>query len=267
MTSIAFGYDTEITLRQEREDKKKYLNRNISIVEKLIRIHKKQPATFFLLGKLLEMDQRLKILKDSGMDIQSHLYSHSLVKKVPGLDRTVLSLKEIDNEINKSKKLIRDNFGKGAIGLRLPYGYFQGLKGNSSILKILKDNQINYVSSFLRNKNNINFVPWKIDNKFVQPSFYLNKILEIPVQGYLDTELKDADFVDYYLKQLEFAHKHNLHYCTCFHPIRLAEIDPKLEIIKNLIRYAKENNIKILNYSDIWEVYSHGLHILQNSKR
>ncbi len=124
----------------------------ISALENIIKIHKKYnaPATFFIVGNLLEKDpdKYKTFLDDELFDIESHTYSHKLLK-----DHLIggkgASLEEINEEVAKANRLLETTFKKKILGLRTPWGFYKGLQGEKRILRILWENGIRFVSSEL----------------------------------------------------------------------------------------------------------------------
>lgn len=76
---------------------------------------RKIPATFFVLAKQVEAyPNTAKKLKDAGMDIASHSYTHAQLTKVGPI--------QLEKEIGTSKKVIEDKLGTTVKLFRLPYG-------------------------------------------------------------------------------------------------------------------------------------------------
>ncbi len=78
-------------------------------------IERKIPATFFVLAKQVESNPNTaKRIKDAGMDIASHSYTHAQLTKVGPI--------QLEKEIGTSKKVIEDKMGTSVKLFRLPYG-------------------------------------------------------------------------------------------------------------------------------------------------
>lgn len=98
------------------------------ITPKIIEILKRNntPATFFILGKNIEGNEKiLQSLSSSGFEIANHGFSH---KKM-----VFMSKVKITNEIKKTEKLITDITGKKPDLLRTPHGFL-----NPALKKISK---------------------------------------------------------------------------------------------------------------------------------
>lgn len=78
-------------------------------------LERKIPATFFVLAKQVETyPNTVRKLKDAGMDIASHSYTHAQLTKVGPI--------QLENEIGTSKKVIEEKLGTSIKLFRLPYG-------------------------------------------------------------------------------------------------------------------------------------------------
>ena len=78
-------------------------------------VARKIPASFFVLAKQVEaLPSVAKKIKDSGMEIASHSYTHAQLTKV--------SASQLEREIGTSKKVIQDKLGVEVKLFRLPYG-------------------------------------------------------------------------------------------------------------------------------------------------
>lgn len=78
-------------------------------------VERKIPATFFVLAKQVEAYPTMaKKLKDAGMDMASHSYTHAQLTKVGPI--------QLEKEIGTSKKVIEEKLGTTVKLFRLPYG-------------------------------------------------------------------------------------------------------------------------------------------------
>jgi len=106
------------------------------------------------------------------MDVQGHAYSHRPFKKsLHG--NNPLGSDEMRHELVTTRSLIREKLGYETTGLRTPLGYYRGLQGQDDTLRILTELGFAFVSSDLRNENDLFPSPWYDKNgAFRQPYFY-----------------------------------------------------------------------------------------------
>ena len=257
---LAFGYDTEYYGRKAKSEKEAKANRDheVASVRKLVALHTDQgvPATFFMLGKLVELEQRFKSIfrsRSDLIDVQQHTYSHSLVMEKNGFDRPRITPAQLKSEIRKTKSLIKDSYGVDCTGVRLPYTFKGGLKGHAALQKAVKEAGMMFVSS--DNSSDDQKSPSFISNP-VQPYRYKNGLIELPLNGFMDTSLlqapwksrKSLDLPSIFLEEFRFAVENRLVYAPGFHPWALAMVDPKLDIIKNLIKEARRLGVEMMSY-------------------
>ncbi len=94
---------------------------------------RKIPATFFVLAKQVEAyPNTAKKIKDAGMDIASHSYTHAQLTKVGPI--------QLEKEIGTSKKVIEEKLGATVKLFRLPYG--AGVSVSNVRAKIAAHNMI-----------------------------------------------------------------------------------------------------------------------------
>ena len=141
MTKYIFHYDLES-------------DTCVQASKKLAEIHRRHnlPATFFVLGKVIERwDKELKTIfgDDSLFDIQSHTYSHRMLKDSrmhgPGI-----SLDELRKEISLGIKLVEEGLERPCIGVRSGCGFFNGLQRERERLGVIAECGVKYLSSDLR---------------------------------------------------------------------------------------------------------------------
>lgn len=106
-------------------------------------------ATFFIIvnkskfeNKELMSSEQIKYLAEQGFEIGSHTLDHPFL--------TDLSEKEIENEMNESKKLIEENYNIEVESLAFPYS-----KYNEKTLSIAEKYYLNLRNSFRKNKKTI----------------------------------------------------------------------------------------------------------------
>ncbi len=240
-------------------------------LELILKIHKKHNVggTVFILGRLLELchEEITALFSKYSFDIQQHTYSHILFKEDKYRRRSPASLLEIKSEIQITNDLIKRYLNINVIGLSVPIGFHNGLKGKNEILEVLKSRGIKYIKSDTRGPGNKLPGPFIVNKKLKQPYFYENGILELTGQGWHDCVIKGliphempktvvnnpSEELKYYINDLEFAYRNDLIYIPSFHPWSIAMKDPKGFVIDNLIKYALKNNIGIKSASEIYK--------------
>lgn len=236
----------------------------------LARLHEEleAPCTFFLCGRtLLHALDAIEPLAGSPLfDIQQHTYSHVVFRDVRyrafGADAEAVlpetppvALRE---ELAFTSDLIRRHLGRECIGLRTPFGYYEGLRGRADLLQIVKETGHRFVTSWGRNEENGNPTPW------VQPFAYTEEgfadILEIPFQFWLDGIWFDAHGYGEgraFRKALEGAvdeiADRDLVFATAFHEWCAVEADEEgTGWIRGLIEHARKRGVEITTYADYW---------------
>jgi peptidoglycan/xylan/chitin deacetylase (PgdA/CDA1 family) len=266
LAQVLIGYDTESgCVVEASHEPLKTLEKSINALMNL-HVEKQVPATFFIVGKTLEMGKNiLRKLKEHEdlFDIQQHTYSHQPLKTInPKSDLAAVTndfgvvaprLSKIRSEIRKTNDLLLDILDVECTGIRGPWGYYQGLTGQPDILEILSENGISFSSTYLRNKDD--FFPVSLS---VQPFFYTKegypKILEIPSQDWIDCVWRTVygwgrktafvKHISNVLKRLSG----NMIWGTCFHDWSAIAYDSDARIMRTLIEEANERKIKINSY-------------------
>lgn len=229
------------------------------------------PATLYICGKtLLHALEEVRPLRFQPLfDIEQHTYSHILFRDIHYTPATgehlhyrAATLEAIEAEINQTSQLFERYLGFRPLGLRTPFGYYQGLKGRPDLLEVLDRAGIRFVSSFGRNEQGGQPTPW------VQPYTYREEgyphILEIPFQFWLDVLWYDTygwdrweEFKAVLKKTVDYVAERNLVWGTCFHEwVLVKNREPKTRVVENFLRYAKEREVPILSYRDFhttWE--------------
>lgn len=179
MTRYIAAYDTES------------LTACLPAAQQLVALHRKHevPATFFIVGKLLEQDGAAfrKLLDDPLFDVQSHSYSHQMLRNHPQHGPGV-SLEQTEHEIVEGKRLVDEVFERDSIGFRPGCGFENGFSGAPERLEIFRRAGIKFISADLRGPNGT------IPNDMAQPYTYeadgYGDLTEIPGHGWHDNVLK-----------------------------------------------------------------------------
>jgi len=148
------------------------------------------PATFFVVGRCLEEhgDELRDILDDELFDLQSHTYSHALLK-----DSAVHGAGTDDgkarHEILEGVRLVREVLGRPCEGLRSPCGFTGGFTGQPAVLAACREAGLEYVSSDARGPKDCLPAPLKLPYTYTGDGH--PDLWELPVHGWHDNVLKD----------------------------------------------------------------------------
>jgi peptidoglycan/xylan/chitin deacetylase (PgdA/CDA1 family) len=183
MTRYIFSYDVE------------HPELCMKALRVLVEIHHQYevPATFFIVGKLIEShaEELTKLLRgDELFDIQSHTYSHKLLKDNEMHGKGV-GVEEMRHELEMGKRLIEEAFGVECIGFRTPCGFYKGFQGDSDRLNIIWECGFKFVSSDARGP--ADSIPSGLQQAYWYDVEGFPKLLELPAHGWHDNVLKDPD--------------------------------------------------------------------------
>jgi signal transduction histidine kinase len=157
---------------------------SLPAVRALAEVHRRHnaPATFFIVTRLLEAagDEYRRILDDGLFDIQSHTHTHLNVK--------ASAPEEVRREVELSRRLIADVFGREAIGLTTPGAFTDGLLGCKELLGLLWESGIRFVRSDGRGPDGTVPAPFTQPYCYGQDGYW--SILELPLQYWHDNILK-----------------------------------------------------------------------------
>lgn len=281
MSMLLLGFDTEAMGPSDNMDERiRESLSGVSVIATILNEYQ-APATFFILGRLLDYagDEYQKLLaQQKNFDIESHTYSHTSLKPPGGL-----SLAELDGELKQTNKLIQKFFGIEAIGVRAPGNYYEGLQGYPDRLKILWDNGVRFLGSDGEGPPEAHSPA-----PFTQPYWYkkegFSKLLELPVTGFHCTYLLQTigdqhwknrvgfptgeilkelpETVDGQIsvrqKEFQYAIDNHLSYSPGLHPWSIYRFDKKLRCLQFLIQMARDNSVPIKSFRDYYLVYRSG---------
>ena len=125
----------------------------VEAAKTIAEIHRRRslPATFFVVGRCLEAHggELRSILDDDLFDLQSHTYSHALLRRSAvhgeGVDAAAAR-----HEILEGARLVREVLGRPCEGMRSPCGFDGGFGGQAHLLDACREAGLSYVSSDLR---------------------------------------------------------------------------------------------------------------------
>ena len=238
-------------------------------VDALMRLHveREVPATFFIVGKTLEMGHAvLRRLRDYPdlFDVQQHTYSHLPLKSInPAPDLAALgndfdvvggSPGRIAREVRRTSDLIANYLDAECTGLRGPWGYYRGLSDRPDILRVLSENGIEFTSTYLRNR--LDYFPVPLA---VQPFTYADQgfpgVMEIPSQDWIDCAWRTVygwkrttAFAGHMRRVVGRAAERGLVLGTCFHDWSVIMLDPELTVMRELFDAAEESKMKVESY-------------------
>lgn len=183
MTSYVFSYDVE------------HPQLCMEALPIIVEIHRQYnvPATFFLLGKVIEQSSRelQELLSNEPLfDIQSHTYSHKLLKD-NAMHGSGISLEEMRMELELGKRLVEETFGVECIGFRTPCGFYKGMQGEVERLSVIWSCGFKFISSDARGP--ADSIPSGLQQAYWYDAEGFPQLLELPAHGWHDNVLKDPD--------------------------------------------------------------------------
>jgi hypothetical protein len=237
------------------------------------------PATFFVVGKLLERagEEIAGLLKDNpAFDIGSHTYSHTDI-----IDDDPAALGRFSQELLLTSDLIFEHFGERPVGFCTPGGHYKGLQGHPGQLKILWDQGYRYIGS----DNSGPPEQWH-PSPITQPYWYTEEgfpeLFEVPGTGWhcnylFNTGHQNDDWKPapglpdgtvlerlpvtveegFEVRSGEFRHciENHLVYAPSMHPWSVYRFDPELKHVDSLIRMARAEAVPVVNCRQLYEVY------------
>ena len=269
MGTILIGYDTEAgSVYEASIEPAKILEKSIRAIADL-HVELGVPATFFIVGKTIEMGHRtLKKLREHPdlFDLQQHTYSHLPLKSVNPDEATAAinndtnvvggSLRRIEAEVRRTSELLRRHLDAECTGIRGPWGYYLGLLDRPDIVRVLARNGIEFTSTYLRNRQDGFPLPMG-----VQPFDYGEQgspgVVEIPSQDWIDCQwrvlygwARTRAFARHLTGVAGRVSRSELVWGTCFHDWSVITMDPELTVMRSLLTAAKEMGLDIMSYKD-----------------
>jgi peptidoglycan/xylan/chitin deacetylase (PgdA/CDA1 family) len=243
-------------------------------------VHKRRklPATFFVVGQCLkEHGVELRgILDDPLFDIQSHTFSHALLKDSDVHGRGA-ALDHASAEISKSLGIIRDVFERDCVGMRTPCGFSDGLRGKAELLGHIRSEGLHYVSSDARGPGDSLPSPLKFPYHYAEDGY--PEIWELPIHGWHDNVLKgyfpNVSIVVYpplepwhlpprppetpeddaaqHLLWVDKAGEKDLPFISlAFHPWSLIRFDPKVRELDLIFDGLEERRIDVVTATETY---------------
>ena len=221
------------------------------------------PCTFFIVGKVAENNSRelAELRERSGLfDYEQHTYSHMLLKTVlmdDGREKTMVrggTPEQIEEEIARTNRILRERLGIECIGLTGPWGYYRGLTDRPDLLEILDRNGIRFIRTWARNEMDYQPVPFG-----VQPFWYdvqgFPDIMEFPIQGWQDVHWRSVngwsrtgEYLSFLRATVDDVAEENLIWGFGTHDWSSIREDPEMSIMRGLIEYAMDSGLRMTDY-------------------
>jgi peptidoglycan/xylan/chitin deacetylase (PgdA/CDA1 family) len=250
---------------------------------RLVGLHRRYeiPATFFVLGTVLERsgaELRAVFGDDSLFDIASHAYSHRPLKHNrihgPGV-----GLEELQSEIWGGMRLVEEVFERPCAGVRSPYGFYLGLRGEKGRLRIIRDSGARYLSSDLRGP--ADSIPGGLVQAYRYDEEGIPELLELPGHGWHDNVLKgfypgpwlawppvlqwgipdraprtpEEEFA-VQRAWIERASALGLDYVSpVYHPHSVYRSGPECRVIELLMRHVRREGMAAITYGALHDAY------------
>lgn len=257
-----------------------WISESLSAVKRITEILNefKASATFFIVGKLLQKagDQYAELLGANELiDVQSHTFTHCRIKPPYG----GVTLEQLNEELDKTSHLLVKYFHKSPIGFCAPGNFVNGFQGCPDILKVLWEKGCRFVGS-----DGVSPRGCVFPAPFTQPYWYANDgypdILELPVTGWhcnmltnsggqngrwqpdiaypdggvlTKLPLTEVEAFAVRKREFEWAIQHKLIYSPAMHPWSIYRFGHKLEHLQMLIRFAREQNVPIMNAFQLYK--------------
>ncbi len=262
MATLLFGYDVEVG-EPDSDITRAFL-------KQATKVHGEfdAPCTLFTVGVTLEnnVDAFKEAAQRSELfDIQSHTYSHCLLKTVcQDKDGEITlwpggSISDIETEVGRSVDVTRELLGIEVKGICGPWCYYRGLSDRPDILQVLHDNGIRFTRTWGRNEKD-----WQPVDMSVQPFWYkpqgFGDMLEIPVHGWQDCIWRDEHgwtdtqgFLAYQCELVDQAVEIDCVLSLCAHDWSSIKEDPEMTIVAGILAHARERGMRIMSYREYYE--------------
>jgi hypothetical protein len=258
----------------------------IAACKVITEVHKKLdvPATFFVVGKLLEENYKeLKpLLNNPLFEIASHTYSHRALRDNIFCGPEISAEDKIF-EINRSKQIIEDIMERPCLGLRPAFGFDEGFRGKPDTLRMIREAGYCYTSSLLWGPDFS--LPALLNDPFTYETDGFPGLWELPSHGWHENLLKDNNewgprritlwpspipeaIPLAFLKTPEDEFNVNrvfiekaLNQGTAFssfvwHPWSLHKFNPDMEMLELTFAHVKKLGLKFSTYADLYHACS-----------
>lgn len=241
-----------------------------SFLERVEEVHSQleAPCTFFTLGRVIEANgDELSSLRERCdlIDFQQHTYSHVLLKTVHMDDGNEVklvrggTLEQIDQEVGKTNRLLKERLGVDCIGITGPWAYYRGLCDRPDILDVLALHGIKFTRTWGRNEKDYQPVPFEI-TPFRYEIQGHPEIVEFPIHGWQDVHWKmvngwerTGEYLDFLKRTVDMVADEGLLWSYGTHDWSSIREDPEMKTIRGFIEYALERGLKIVDYRTYYE--------------
>jgi len=238
------------------------------------------PRTFFMLGDYLQVaareyshDELRAVYNPCNplSDIQSHTYSHCVVRNISGRDdKKPLTVEDFEADLIMANKCLKDILGVDVSGLRMPLGYDSDFSDMPGILGVLRRQGFVYVSSNLREKGAIRSTVTTKRQPHTYEHVGFPDLAEIPSHGWADAiftedyckryghrKIGSLGARDHYVslislaKDLSVKHEQDIYVSLCLHPWAVREFDSDFGVHRAIVSHLRNVGGKIITYSDV----------------
>jgi len=164
----------------------------LAACRKIVEVHERfaMPATFFIVGRTLDAQpaEYRELLDHPLFEIATHTYSHRMLRDNDFCGAGI-PLDERRKEVFKGKEAVERIFERPCIGLRPGCGFDNAFKGEPSVLELLREAGIRYVSSLLWGPDYS--LPAHLTEPFNYKEDGFPDLWELPGHGWHENLLKD----------------------------------------------------------------------------
>lgn len=281
MTHYIAAYDTERAVGNQ------HVPSCLDACRRIVEIHRRHqmPATFFVVGKLLEAqsDAYRRLLDDPLFEIASHTWSHRMLRDQPFCGPGVTG-DDLRTEIFRGREAIHQAFpDRSCIGLRPGCCWPDGLRGAPHVLQLVHEAGFSYVSSVLWGPDFTLPAPLNQASDYRDDGF--PNLREYPGHGWHDNALKSMSRPGYWTEPkrllafpplfpetiptkpiatpddefnfnskpfIDRARRQNLPYVSLiWHPWSLGAFDPQMRMLDLTFSYVRQHDLIPTTYADI----------------
>ncbi len=237
------------------------------------------PVTWYVTGQTMERypDVFAPFESDPLIELQSHTYSHMLLKTVcvgvpKGVDYAGAmdgffvkqggTNAEIDADLGRAQAVFRDVLGRPATALTGPWCYYRGLRDRPDLLEVVANHGFKLLRTFGRDERDAQPVPLEWEPFFYAPQGH-PKILEILIHDYQDDFMwrryalpdPDARYEDHLLEVAKDVAAHDRVWSAASHDHGCATregFEEKGRWLRTFIRAAREMGIRFVQASTFY---------------
>lgn len=289
MPELWLGFDTESDVTQWSAEpglpiSAAVVDEALAAAARLVQIlaRHRQRATFFLVGRLLEVagSEYRELL--AGHDVQNHTYSHHIIHAGhPGLypGHPLYDLPpEAEKSVRRAQELIEEWFGYRPQGLCAPGGSRTGLRGQPEVLGILWEQGLRFVKSDNLGPPERPGLPSRLA-PYTYAAEGFPELWELPGVGWHCTltlprgpvgdwppqaivpggplvehpPTTPAEHIAWVRQELEYLQAQGHQFSPSWHPWSLYRFDPQMEVVDFLLEYAAQEAWPVRTYREVWE--------------